>query len=271
MLTASRWITDSERLPEITSEMRAKAPLELAPDIEEGLRRAMYIVLIALLPSAAWYLRKDYEFELFKHFPDLPIILEQKECLLEFSSPSIPVEKPSSHRMNTRGFDRMYGFSDGSDLVLQLQCHLRHFAPFTPEQGPKRASKDLGFLFKRQSARIHHVTQPSLPTRGKDHWDQDLCLQEQVLSLSLMIYRESGTFRVIVLGDKGISVEIPDDKTHDVYTRIGIYPWSSGKRAGYAHFLVALFLLLESWHLCWNSTLDAIDNVVSFKVSMLFE
>jgi hypothetical protein len=75
-------------------------------------------------------------------------------------------------------------------------------------------------------------------------------------------------FTLVIFSDEGVHGDVLEAHVNESYTRTSIYPWSSGRRSGYAHFLVALYLLLEPWHRCWNSTLDTIDNLISFKVRL---
>lgn len=154
------------------------------------------------------------------------------------------------------------------ECTLVLQHHLRHFKPVKLVEDQATSAKCLRLVIERQVAKIPRIPQVITQSGRESQSDEDLCLQERAVSVSLVVF-PCGTFRLIVLGDEGVYVEHPLSLHVDrrLWDRIGIYPWSSGKGAGVSHFLVALFLLLEAWHRSWNKALVAIDGVISFEAS----
>lgn len=157
--------------------------------------------------------------------------------------------------------------SSADDTPALLEIHLRHLGPVTLVDTPETLLQGLTLALERQVARIPWVPQTATQSEEKNRSDRDLCLEERALSVSLLVF-PCGTFRLIVLGDEGVPVEIPQPLStgRGLWKRIGIYPWNSGKGAGLSQFLVALFLLLEAWHRDWHGTLNAIDNIISFEV-----
>lgn len=144
------------------------------------------------------------------------------------------------------------------EKFLQLHHHLRHFSPGATLMPAG------GFVFSpdRQAAKIHYFNE-KYKTMSVLH------LEERLLSLTVTILLDCGTFFLFVVGDKGVPVT--NDGCHDsqAWNRIGIDPWTSGKQAGLDHFLVSLSMLLEAWHSSWNITLDSLDNILRFKASIL--
>lgn len=191
-----------------------------------------------------------------------------KAFLLAFVRPSHPLVKRSRYEFIIERWNST------KDNRLQLQYHLRHLTPITSGH----SVNDLeGLPLRRQMMKINHVPHGSIRHDVQNQTERDLDLEERALSVSLIkFFDQDGTFRLLVLGDVGVSVTAPypdgyiSDKQHSEVTweRTGIDPWTSGGDSGPAHFLVALFVLLETWHNSWNTTLDTIDKFISFEVGL---
>lgn len=195
-----------------------------------------------------------------------------REFILAFANLSHPLAK--------RSFHEVFRFSQGihpnpmvpkkDDSRILLQYHLRYFAPVQADETSMPLSE--GLFLVRQLAKIRRIKQNNHKmnitnaTTKKDPEDasRDLYFMERALSVSLCIFWQYSTFRVVVLGDSGAVIPDPLNDALDSSKRTGIKP--SGDTAGYAQFLAAFSLLLETWYQGWTSTLDAIDNIIGFKV-----
>lgn len=184
------------------------------------------------------------------------------QFIMSFSNLSHPLAKRSHvHAAYGNGLER---------ARLGLQYHLSHLAPM--------GSADLiplleteGLVLERQSFRIQRVSH--VPTQlGDKKKDDEQFFEERILSLSLMISERRGTFYIIALGDQGVNVNTshPESLARDgtLKRSFRLDPKALGKAAGFSYFLIALVELLKTSYHGWNETLDTIDNIVGFHVSL---
>lgn len=191
------------------------------------------------------------------------LILSFSNLILSFSNLSHPLAKRSlvdaSHRNSPSG------------TRLGLQYHLSHLALVRLAEDLMPSLETEGLVLERQFFRIRRVS--LIPTQGGDKkMDDEQYFEERILSVSLMINQHLGTFYIIVLGDKGANVHTGGLKD---FAPAGTDKKSShidgkalGIGAGLSHFLIALEQLLETWYQGWNESLDAINDIVSFDVSL---
>lgn len=181
-----------------------------------------------------------------------------RQFLLEFAQMSHPSATGSQVLSSL--------ISSADDAPALLEFHLRHLEPVELDEALATPMEGLTLVLERKLAKVPYL--PQDVAQNEENY-QGMGLEERALSASLLVF-PCGTFRLVILGDEGVPVDQPQISNKAMWKRIGIYPWNSGKGAGLSHFLVALFLLLEAWHRKWNATLNAIDGVISFKVSTHF-
>lgn len=177
-----------------------------------------------------------------------------------------------SHPLARRSLVKLYSLRWDSRAAprLGLQYHLSHLAPMGSADLMSPPETE-GLVLERQFFKIRRVSH--VPTqRGDKNMDDEQYFEQRILSASLMVNQHLGTFYIIVLGDKGANVDFGNPKllalnaTKNESSRLDGKVLGTG--AGLSQFLIALVSLLNTWHQGWNETLDAINDIVGFDVSL---
>lgn len=182
-----------------------------------------------------------------------------QQFILSFSNPFHPLAK-RSWRKPLRADRR----SKAPPPIIAYQYHLSFFAPVTSNLPPQEIE---GLVLERQSARIRPIAHDSTQ-EGHGISTKEQHFAERVLSISLMVYGEPGTFQIVALGDRGYPLEIQGAISKGERL-LGVEPRSSAETpaACLTHFLITLHALLDIWNRGWEDTLDAINDIVRFNVS----
>lgn len=246
-----RWVTDA-REPEDS----------FGVGLDRGRSRTLDISTLTFLAECCV---KGSNYDMVYEGHDCAMVNEERafqKFILSFSNLSHPLAKRSL-------VDLRYG----NGPRLGLQYHLSHLAPVGLAEDPMPLLETEGLVLERQFFRIRRVSHVSIP-HGDKKMDDEQYFEERILSVSLTMNQHLGTFYIIVLGDKGAKVDTGNEKllpfpsTEPNKKSSPIDGEALGTGAGLSHFLIALVWLLETWYQGWNETLDAIDDIVGFHVSL---
>lgn len=237
----------------IDDEKRAKDPARgvgVGCDHPDGCSRTMKFEEIILL-AGHFSLSEDQENLERSAF---------QQFILSFSNPFHPLAKRSWRKPLRAG-----GKNKEPPPIMAYQYHLSYFAPLESQLSPQEAE---GLVLERQYAKIRPIAHVSTQN-GHGISTKEQHFSERVLSISLMVYGKPGTFKIVALGDKGDQLEIQGAISRGEKL-LGVEPRSSVKTpaACLTHFLITLRALLDIWHRGWEDTLDAINNIVRFNVSL---
>lgn len=170
---------------------------------------------------------------------------------------------------------------------LHLQYHLEYLSHLS-ESGWQRDLEVLsgdrpGLRLERHSAKIRQLSHARTPgsanagQTGKGDTNDALSeehFKECRLSISLYLYGKGGEFRLLLVGDKAALVDLnipwPFEERH-ARSSLRFDPNSLGHLAGLTHFLVSMVHFWDTWYEGWRETLDKIDDIVGFEVTMIQE
>lgn len=169
--------------------------------------------------------------------------------------------------------------------ILHLQYHLvylRYLPTYRWERDLESLSEDRpGLILERHSAKIRQLSHARTPgaassghtsKRSSNYTLSERRFQECRLSMSLYLYGKGGEFRLLLVGDAGAEVNLnpslPFEERH-ASSSLRLEPNSLGHLAGLTHFLVNLVHLIDTWHEGWKETLNKIDDIVGFEVTMV--
>lgn len=140
-----------------------------------------------------------------------------------------------------------------------------------------------GLLFERHSAKIRQLSHSRpLETAGGGLRNElmsyyevsEVHFEECRLSMSLNLYGKGGEFRLVIVGDKEVHVDVkpslPLEERH-ASSSLRFDPSTMGRLACLTHFLVNLVHFMDTWHRGWKEMLDKIDEIVGFEVTVILE
>lgn len=167
--------------------------------------------------------------------------------------------------------------------ILHLQYHLVYLT-YVPILFQARKLESLSkdkskLILERRSGKIEQLSH-SQPQRAavaarrlkpQPSYEVPEHFEECRFSTSLQLYGKGGEFRLVLVGDAGARVNFDPREAFEenkTSSSLRFDPNSLGHLAGLTHFLIILVHLLDTWYEGWKETLNTLDSIVGFEVTI---